>query len=310
MVMARLRFDKRYLKYEKISAYSFLRKNMGKKVYKIVWEPLLEGKFGKDVKKINMAWFWGRVHPRTKKLAYIKGGFKEFVDNVVDKIRENGGKIMLNTEIKKITKKGDKFTIIARNKKLTFDYLVLAVPMQVALRLYNFPRGYVKKYRTLKSIGAQYLVLELKNQFLDGVYWLNINERGFPFMLVAEHTNLVDKRHYGNSHLIWVGKYLDYDNPLWNINKKELLKKIIPYLKKINPEFEENWIKRSFLTRVKNAQPIVTLNYSKKIPKIETPAKNLYIANMNQIYPWDRGTNNAVGIGYEVAQKIKSRMEE
>jgi len=309
-VSAWLRFDKHYLKYEKITAYTYLKKWMGKKVFKVVWEPLLIGKFGKHAESVNAAWFWGRIHPRTKSLAYIKGGFEEFVSNVTKNLKENGQKIILNTQIKKITKKDNKFIVNTGRKKFTFDYLVLAVPLQIALKLYKFPENYEEKYRPARSIGAQYFVLALKHQFLDGIYWLNMNDKKAPFVVVVEHTNLIDKKHYGNNHIIWVGKYVDYDDPLWNLGEDKLLKKIIPYLKKINPNFKNTWINKRFFTRAKNAQNIVTVNYSKNIPNIETPVKNLYIANMNQVYPWDRGTNNAIGLGYKVAKKIKAAIKQ
>jgi hypothetical protein len=48
----------------------------------------------------------------------------------------------------------------------------------------------------------------------------------------------------------------------------------------------------------------VTLNYSEKIPPHRTPLPNLYLANMSQIYPEDRGTNYAVRLGNEVSALI------
>jgi protoporphyrinogen oxidase len=309
VIMAGLRLDKNYLRYENETAFSFLRRTMGKKPFEVVWKPLFEGKFGRHAKSINAAWFWARVHPRTKSLAYIEGGFQTFADEVAKNIEQAGGRIVLNAKIKSITKKKSNFEIKVGNKKMNFDHLVLAVPLPVALQLYNFPREYAEKYSPLKSIGAQYFVLELKHSFLkDGTYWLNVNDEKFPFMMVAEHTNFVNKKHYNNKHIIWVGKYLDYDDPLWLMSEKEFLDKIIPYLKQINPSFDGSWIGRSFFTKFKNAQPILPLGYSKKIPPIETPEKNLYIANMNHVYPWDRGTNNALGLGERVAKIIKRKL--
>jgi protoporphyrinogen oxidase len=128
-------------------------------------------------------------------------------------------------------------------------------------------------------------------------------------MMVAEHTNFVDRRNYDNKHMIWVGKYLDQDNPLWTMKKEKLLEKIIPYLKKINPNFEKSWIKRSFFTRFEYAQPIMTKNYSKLIPKMKTPISGLYIANMNNVYPWDRGTNYALKAGKEAAIEMEKEIQ-
>ena len=36
------------------------------------------------------------------------------------------------------------------------------------------------------------------------------------------------------------------------------------------------------------AQPVHELHYSRRAPKLETPIKGLYLANMDSIYPWDQ----------------------
>jgi protoporphyrinogen oxidase len=308
--MAKIKLSKNYKKFEKETAFSFVKRMTGNKAFERIWEPLLLGKFGDNAKDVNGAWIWGRIHSRTKKLAYIEGGFQTFIDKVGEEIESKNGKIILNSTVKKIERKREKLEVSTNQNKYEFDYLLLAVSMPVGLQIFNFPDEYKEKHKHHKYIGAQYFVLELNNSFLnDGTYWLNINESDFPFMMIAEHTNFVDKKNYNNKHMIWVGKYLDYDNPLWQLSEEEYLDKIFPYLKKINSRFDKSWIYRSFFTRFKNAQPVIPINYSKTIPELKTPVKNVYIASMNHIYPWDRGTNNALNLGHNAAQLIKEDMK-
>ncbi|HEY8445740.1 MAG TPA: hypothetical protein VIL01_01405, partial [Thermomicrobiales bacterium] len=77
-----------------------------------------------------------------------------------------------------------------------------------------------------------------------------------------------------------------------------------PYLQRINPAFERSWIERWWVFRERAAQPIVTLNYSEKIPPHRTPLRHLYLANTSQIYPEDRGTNYSVRLGNRVAALV------
>ena len=37
---------------------------------------------------------------------------------------------------------------------------------------------------------------------------------------------------------------------------------------------------------------------------MKTPIEGLYLANIQQVYPWDRGTNYAVNLGNKVAETI------
>ena len=52
------------------------------------------------------------------------------------------------------------------------------------------------------------------------------------------------------------------------------------------------WIFKSDYT-----QPVAEVNRSQIIPPFETPIKGLYLCNMEQIYPWDRGTNYSIQLG-------------
>ncbi|MDP3941775.1 MAG: oxidoreductase, partial [bacterium] len=54
------------------------------------------------------------------------------------------------------------------------------------------------------------------------------------------------------------------------------------------------------------AQPVIPVNYSKMIPATHTPLKNVFLANIEQVYPWDRGTNYAVELGEKVANIISN----
>jgi hypothetical protein len=73
-------------------------------------------------------------------------------------------------------------------------------------------------------------------------------------------------------------------------------------LKKINPDFDESWVNKVWVSKTPYAQPIPLANHSKNIPAIQTPIDGLYFASMSQVYPWDRGTNYAVEIGRKAAR--------
>ncbi len=67
---------------------------------------------------------------------------------------------------------------------------------------------------------------------------------------------------------------------------------------------QKSWIEKARFFKAPFAQPIVTRNYSKKIPGIKTDIEGVYLANIQQVYPWDRGTNYAVELGKRVADLV------
>jgi hypothetical protein len=97
---------------------------------------------------------------------------------------------------------------------------------------------------------------------------------------------------------------LPHEHPYYQKDANSLLKEFTPYLKKINPEFDRSWVNDAYLFKAFFAQPIIPLNYSKLVPDFKTPIEGVYLCNIQQVYPWDRGTNYAVENGKKVARMV------
>lgn len=292
---------------ENISAQEFIQKSSGDESWKVIWGPLLKAKFGKSAEKIPCSWFWSRIKKRSKVFGYPKGGFDAFTSALIKKLRKRKVKILLNSEVKTIKIKSEKFKLVINTKNtIDFDKVICTLPSFFLISLIsNLPLSYAKKLKIPKARGVVNLILSLKKRFLtDGTYWLNINDKKFPFIGVVEHTNFIPPKRYGGDHLIHIVNYLPPDHPYFKKDEQSLTRRFYPFLKKINPQFEKNWIKDSWVFKTRFAQPIVELNYSKKILPFKTPVKNLYLANMQQIYPWDRQTNYAIELGKKISEII------
>jgi protoporphyrinogen oxidase len=155
-------------------------------------------------------------------------------------------------------------------------------------------------------MGAVVLVLELTHRLsTQGVYWHNLpKDAGFPFLGLVEHTNFIDPEHFGGNHIIYCGDYLPLGHEYFSMTQDALQKRFLPALRRINPEFQPDWVKKTWLFKTEYAQPIPGIRHSRSIPAVRTPLPGLYFASMSQVYPWDRGTNYAVRLGREAARII------
>ena len=327
-------------RFERITATEWLTKFYGKPAYQILWEPLLKAKFGNDADKISMAWFWARIKKRSTRLGYLEGGFPVLIDSLVEKIRGNGGRAFINCRVGRVkaTKEGIDVVVSSEGEpephhsefisesdgdnggripnqvrddpyrdQITekFDRIIVTTPTSVFLKMApDLPTEYIQSLQKLKMVGALNLVLVLKKPFLtDGTYWLNINEPGFPFVAVVEHTNFIDPVHYGGSRILYVGGYYPQNHRYFKMSKDKILEEFLPYLKKINPKVQLSTVG---CQRSANlfAQPVVPINHSAAIPKMATPLEGVYLANMQMVYPWDRGMNYAVEMGERAAATI------
>jgi protoporphyrinogen oxidase len=302
LTIALLKYNPFWKLLEKYKASVFLPKMMGKKSYKTLWGPLLVKKFGLFANNISLAWFWARIAKRTPSLAYPKGGFLEFANAIASTIQKRGGKILFKTQVKKISTQKNG-TVKVDN--LIFDRAIVTLPSFLFAQITpQLPSSYKKKLLSLNGLGAINLILRLKKPFFqDKTYWLNICDTRFPLTAIVEHTNFMEKKYYNNEHLVYLGNYLPHNHPFMYMDKNGLLKIYDVLLKKINKKYKSNIID-SHLSSVSFAQPIIPVNYSKLIPPFITPLKNVYLANIQQVYPWDRGTNYAVELGEKVAVAI------
>ncbi len=306
IVLAYLKFTNDWKPLEKITAQKFIIEKMGLSSWETLWEPLFSKKFSKYASKIPAAWFWSRIKKRTPSLAYPEKGFLPFAESVADSLQKYNGKIYYKTIVEKIVKKGEKIYVKTAKSSYEFDKVIVTLPTPLFIKITEgLPQNYLNSLVNLQGIGAANLLLSLNKQFLtDGSYWLNINEKNYPFLAVVEHTNFMDKKNYNNEHLIYVGNYLPHDHAYFHKDANSLLKEFTPYLQRINPSFNTTWVNDAFLFKAFFAQPIIPLNYSETIPEFKTPIKGLYLCNIQQVYPWDRGTNYAVENGRKVAEMI------
>jgi protoporphyrinogen oxidase len=118
---------------------------------------------------------------------------------------------------------------------------------------------------------------------------------------LVEHTNYMDRTHYGGDHLVYCGDYVAADHEYFKLSDDELAERFTAALPTVNPNFKRDWIRKQWVFRAPYAQPIPFVNHSRNIPDLRTPIPGIYLASMSQVYPWDRGTNYAVRIGREVA---------
>ncbi len=302
-----LRVTNNWRDLEKYTVDEWMRKWAGMKVYEMMWEPLVIGKFGeKYFKQVTMAWMWARLKARTTRLGTFEGGFQRFANMLADRLSEMGVDVRLGAAVTRIqNKEGSTLVEVEAGKTETFDMVLVTLSPEAMSRLTpSLPGEYLQGLRSMKSMGAVVLIAALKHQLSkEGYYWYNLPKKaGYPFLALVEHTNYVSAEHFGGDHIVYMGDYLEPAHEYFQLSQEELLERFLPALLKVNPLFKRDWVRKTWLFRTRYAQPVPLVNHSKNIPSIETPLPGIYFASMSQVYPWDRGTNFAVEIGRRAAR--------
>lgn len=316
MTLLFLQKYKNWKKFTHVSAYDWIKKVAGKASTKVIWEPLLLGKFHSYFDKVSMAWLWARLHIRAnsrssifekEKLGYFKGGFNSITETLVTKLKEKGVSIITEADVQKITTSSGKPVVIVNGESIEFDNVIATVPSHVFAKLTEghdaVSTDYLNKLTSITYLGAACMVFS-SDQDLSKYYWHNINDTKAPFLVFINHTKLVDPSEYGGKYVYYIGSYIPHNHEYFSISDDELYSRWFAHLKILFPQFDENQLIDKYIFRLRNAQHIVDKDYESKIPSFETPISGVYLANFSQIFPEDRGTNFAVRDGKRIAGLI------
>jgi protoporphyrinogen oxidase len=313
LLALRARRVKNWMSLENKTAHEWLRELGGDNVYRVVWQPLLKGKFGPYADQISAVWFWNKLKLRggsrgkggEERLAYFKGGFVALAESLAKRIRELGGRIELNTPVSSIMPVDGAWHVTTPSGTVVSDRVIAtpALPLIADMVRSWASQDYVGHLERIQYIGNVCLVLELDRP-LSKTYWLNVNDPSFPFVGVIEHTNFERPETYAGRHIVYLSKYLPHTDRLYSMSADEFLDYALPYLKTMFPAMERGWIQRHHLWRARWSQPVVEKHYSSLIPAENGPIAGLHICSMAQIYPEDRGTNYAIREGRKMGHRI------
>jgi protoporphyrinogen oxidase len=303
-------------KLEKITAKEWVLGHGPRPIYDVVWGALLQSKFGDHADQVSMAWLLTKIQVRRESnrqfgetLGYLMGSFQLLIDALAFSIEGYGGQIHVSSPVERVLIENGRATGLrtrhGEGQDHEFDAVILTVGSPIVLQIApDLPADLRALLAAQVYQGAQVMVLELERS-LAPHYWLSVPEPEIPFVVALEHTNFIPAEHYEGRRIVYLGSYLPADHPRFGLSKEELLAVYTPYLQQLNPAFAPSWVAQSWLFRDPYGQPIITPNYSEKMPPHRTGIEGLYLANTTQIYPEDRGINYSVMLGNAIATIVQ-----
>jgi protoporphyrinogen oxidase len=299
---------------EDVPASQWLIRRFGQRSYEVVHEPLVRLKFGPYAERLSAAWMWARIHrlgkSRTKitqqeKLGYIEGGTRTLIDTLERRFLRNGGRVFKGITVQEIeVQKAEVAGISYDGQRQAFDVVISTVPTPAFAAILNGASPeYLQKIERIDSIGVMCALLRLKKS-LTPYFWTNISDPAVSLAGVIEYTNLNPCPHFGGDSIIYLPQYLPSTDERYVLADEKLLEEYKGYLRRINPDFGEDWLREYHVSRDQYAQPVCETGFSRHKPGIETPVKGLYLTDSCQLYPDDRTVSNSIGLGRRVARLV------
>lgn len=314
MLVLKVRSIKDWKSIEHLSIKEWLEPICGKSAYRVVWEPLVKAKFSVFANEVSASWMWKKLVLRggtrnkrgEEELLYFKGGFGKLNQAFVKTIQESGGELSFGTSATGVVANGRTILALKTDKgEIRGQNFVFTPALPITADIFEgtADNEWITKIRRVRYLGNMCLVLRLNSRLSD-IYWLNVNDHGFPFVGLIEHTNFDKPENYRGTHIVYLSKYLSVEDPIWSYSNEAYFNFALEYLKKMFPKMNSDWILEYKVWRSKYAHPVTERNYSKYVPPRKTPFDNAWISTMAQIYPEDRGTNYAVREGKSMGQYL------
>ncbi len=321
--------------YERQTASSWIRRNMGDAAWERVWGPLMRGKFGERAEEISMGWIWDKVgkrrslrkgEARQERFIWPTGSFEILFAELERRITRAGGRVLIDRPAARLTRDDGRLAVVPGapgsfrrgldprafepgGDAIAYDAIVCCVPNHVFAELLEpglaaeVGGEYLGRLDAIEYFTALNLVLELERPLTEH-FWVNIADRRYPFVGLIEHSNFVGTANTGGRVFSHVTNYLPADHELLGLDAEELLDRYAEGLRMLNPSFQRSWVRRAWVFREPAGQPIVGVGYRDLIPPRLTPVAGLQLVNTTQIYPQDRGINFAVRDGELAAADV------
>jgi len=310
----RVRRVKDWKAIEGLNIREWLAPLTGERAYQQVWEPLVRAKFGRYADDVTAVWMWKKLVLRgstrsssgTEQLAYFKGGFGRLAAAIGADIEAHGGEVRTGVRVEAARTDGERVTALETTAgDVEAEEFVLTPSLELIADVFDAtgPEEWLRSLRRVDYLGNVCLVLRLSRSLSD-TYWLNVNDPGFPFVGVIEHTNFDAPEHYGGDRIAYLSRYLDVDDPVWSMSDDQYFEYAMEHVQRMFPAFERSWVREYRTWRARYAQPVTGRHYSSYMPPTTTPWRNATIATMAQIYPEDRGTNYAIRDGTAAARRL------
>ncbi len=299
---------------EKIPVADWLKKWSGKRVFEKIWLPLLKAKLGENYKNTSAAFIWSTIQRmyaarksglKKEMFGYVTGGYEKINNRFASHLRDLGIEIQYNSKVKSIKKTSSgKMEVITQNATQVFDEVISTLSSKESVSIADgLTETEIKQHNAIKYLGVICPSILLKKS-ISPYYVTNITDSWPPFTGIIEMTALIDKNEIKGNHLVYLPKYVNPDDELFDKSEEELRPLFLGSLYKMYPNLSEEDLNFWGVSRARIVFALPTINYSKKVPGITTSLGNYYIINSAQIINGTLNVNETIQVAENKLKEI------
>jgi protoporphyrinogen oxidase len=299
---------------ETIPVRDWLVRWSGRRTFERLWLPLLRAKLGENYQRASAAFIWAtiarlyaarRTGLKKEMFGYVRGGYDRTIRQFARRLAELGVEIECGRPVSRIQRHGDGLQIdFADGAREHFDKVVVTGSCRVASRLC----ADLSEQQRARLDNIAYMGIVCASVLLDhplaDYYLTYLTDDWVPFTAVVEMSAMVNRAHLQGHSLVYLPKYVAPDDPLFAASDAQIESTFLSALERIYPHFRRSEVKAFRVSRVREVFAVPTLNYSTKVPGLETNVPNLYLANSAQIVNGTLNVNETVQLAEQTAAEL------
>ena len=292
---------------ENILVEKWLTKWSGRNVFEKIWLPLLKAKLGENYKNTSASFIWSTIQRmyaarrsglKKELFGYVNGGYENINTKLVNSLVEAGVEFKYNSVVTSVSShsSGQIDISIKNGSTSTFDKVISTLPSTISAKIApEISEVERQQHQSIKYLGVICTTVMLKKKLSD-FYVTNITDSDSPFTGVIEMTALINPKEINGLHLIYLPKYVNSDDPLFEVSDDELSKSFLNDFLKMYPSLNKEDVSFYGVSKARNVFSLPTLNYSGKLPGIKTSIPNYYIVNSAQIINGTLNVNETIQV--------------
>jgi protoporphyrinogen oxidase len=293
---------------DRTDAVTWLKRWLGERSYRVLWERLLELKLHEHATNLSAAWLGTRIKRIAlsrrnllhESLGYIEGGSDALLERMHRVAVGRGIRVHLGAQVSRVIAAGGRVAgVLANGTESPADAVFSTIPLRYVPGLApDLPDDFKERINAIENIPVVCVILKLKHR-ISANFWMNICDARIDIPGIIEYSNLnpVD-----GSAIVYAPFYMPKMHPKFARTNAEFIEEVLGYLPSLNPAFSRDWILATHCHRYEFAQTISPPGFYEMLPPMHTPMKGFYMADTAYYYPEDRSISESVRVGRQLAQ--------
>lgn len=278
-------------RFDRLTAARWLRRWSGPQATERLWLPLLRAKLGRSAERASAVFIWSTMRRLVSarfqgrdgdRFGHVPGGYAAVLGTLADRLVADGVDVRLGSRVGGVRTDGSNGLVVesaAGTERFDRVLVTTAAPLTAAL-CPELDAAERRRFTAVEYLGVVCPSVLLRRP-VTGAYITYITDP-LPFTAVIEMTALVDPAELGGHHLVYLPRYTDPDDPVFDSSDEEIRAEFLPAFLAMYGLSEDD-VESVVVARARHVMPVPTPGYADRAPAVVTSVPGLFTVGSAQI---------------------------